>query len=84
MRRDLAPWPEANGTYATELFTQEAERIIKEHNQRKPLFLLMSHLAVHTGNEDDPMQVPLEDEQKHLHISNAKRRKYAGWFEKKK
>lgn len=77
-RRDLTPWPEVNGTYATEVFTQEAERIIKQHDTKNPLFLLMSHLAVHTGNEDNPMQAPEEEVLKFMHISDPKRRKYAG------
>ncbi|XP_067647136.1 arylsulfatase B [Eurosta solidaginis] len=78
-RRDLSPWPEADGIYATDVFTQEAERIIYQHNAAsKPLFLLMSHLAVHTGNENNPMQAPEEEVEKFAHISDAKRRTYAG------
>uniref|UniRef100_W8ARZ1 Arylsulfatase B n=1 Tax=Ceratitis capitata TaxID=7213 RepID=W8ARZ1_CERCA len=78
-RRDLSPWPEADGLYATDIFTQEAERVIYQHDAAvKPLFLLMSHLAVHTGNENNPMQAPEEEVEKFSHISDAKRRTYAG------
>uniref|UniRef100_A0A1B0BNA3 Sulfatase N-terminal domain-containing protein n=1 Tax=Glossina palpalis gambiensis TaxID=67801 RepID=A0A1B0BNA3_9MUSC len=55
-RRDLRSWPEANGTYATDVFTDEAVRIIKCHDESKQLFLLISHLAVHTGKNKNPLQ----------------------------
>uniref|UniRef100_A0A1A9WE40 Sulfatase N-terminal domain-containing protein n=1 Tax=Glossina brevipalpis TaxID=37001 RepID=A0A1A9WE40_9MUSC len=77
-RRDLRPWPEANGTYATDVFTDEAVRIIKNHDQSKPLFLIISHLAVHTGNDKNPFEAPEEEVKKFAHISNPNRRKYAG------
>ncbi|XP_075162423.1 arylsulfatase B isoform X2 [Haematobia irritans] len=76
-RNDLEPMPELNGTYATDLFTRESERIIQNHDSSKPLFLLMSHLAVHTGNEDNPMEVPPEELEKYEHIKDPKRRAYA-------
>ncbi|KAH8240194.1 hypothetical protein KR032_012102, partial [Drosophila birchii] len=77
-RRDLEPCPEANGTYATEAFTSEAKRIIEQHDKTKPLFMVLSHLAVHTGNEDNPMQAPPEEVAKFGHIKDPKRRTYAG------
>lgn len=78
LRNDLEPVPEANGIYATDLFTEEAKRVIEDHNTDKPLFLLMSHLAVHTGNEDNPMEVPDEELEKFQYITDPKRRTYAG------
>ncbi|KAH8379102.1 hypothetical protein KR009_003096 [Drosophila setifemur] len=78
LRRDLEPCPEANGTYATEAFTSEAKRIIEQHDKSKPLFMVLSHLAVHTGNEDNPMQAPEEEVAKFAHIKDPKRRTYAG------
>ncbi|KAL9904854.1 LOW QUALITY PROTEIN: arylsulfatase B [Glossina fuscipes fuscipes] len=77
-RRDLRPWPEANGTYATDVFTDEAVRIIKCHDESKPLFLLISHLAVHTGKNKNPLQAPEEEVKKFPYISNPRRRTYAG------
>uniref|UniRef100_A0A1A9ZDM9 Sulfatase N-terminal domain-containing protein n=1 Tax=Glossina pallidipes TaxID=7398 RepID=A0A1A9ZDM9_GLOPL len=68
-RRDLRPWPEANGTYVTDVFTDEAVRIIKCHDESKPLFLLISHLAVHTGKSKNPSQAP-EDEVKRQRSSH--------------
>lgn len=36
--------------YATEIFTEEANKVIEScKNQIKPMFLMVSHLAVHTG-----------------------------------
>ncbi|XP_022218278.2 arylsulfatase B, partial [Drosophila obscura] len=77
-RRDLEPCPEAEGTYATEAFTTEARQIIERHDKSRPLFMVLSHLAVHTGNEDNPMQAPEEEVAKFAHIRDPKRRTYAG------
>lgn len=38
-------------TYATDLFSNEAVEIIKSHDLDSPLFMLISHLAPHTGND---------------------------------
>ncbi|GIX73981.1 arylsulfatase B [Caerostris extrusa] len=46
------------GQYATHLFTEEAENIILNHDTSKPLFLYLSHLASHTGNDFKPVQAP--------------------------
>ncbi|KAH8270248.1 hypothetical protein KR018_006182 [Drosophila ironensis] len=77
-RRNFEPCPEANGTYATDAFTAEATRIIEEQDKSQPLFMVLSHLAVHTGNEDNPMQAPAEEVAKFAHIKDPKRRTYAG------
>ncbi|XP_068142790.1 arylsulfatase B isoform X1 [Drosophila tropicalis] len=77
-RRDLDPCPQDNGTYATDAFTAEAKRVIEQHDKSRPLFMVLSHLAVHTGNEDNPMQAPEEEVAKFAHISDPKRRTYAG------
>ena len=78
MRCDLKPCPEFDGIYATDLFTEEAEHVIRNHNTEKPLFLLLSHLAVHTGNEDNPLEAPEDEVNKFMYIKDPKRRKYAG------
>ncbi|XP_017156863.1 arylsulfatase B [Drosophila miranda] len=77
-RRDLEPCREAEGTYATEAFTTEARKVIERHDKSRPLFMVLSHLAVHTGNEDNPMQAPEEEVAKFAHIRDPKRRTYAG------
>ncbi|XP_054735677.1 arylsulfatase B [Anastrepha obliqua] len=65
------------GTYVTDLFTHEAERIIMANNNTKPLLLVVSHLAVHTANDQDPLQAPEEEIAKFQYIKDPKRRIYA-------
>lgn len=65
------------GTYATDLFTDEAVNLIESHNTKVPLFMMLTHLAPHTGNEDEPMEAPEEVERKFKHIKEEKRRKLA-------
>lgn len=79
MRQNLNINRETNGTYATDLLTEESIRLIKNHNSKSsPLFLLLSHLSPHAGNEDDPMQAPEEEIKKFNYISDPKRRTLAG------
>lgn len=40
--------------YATDLFTNEAVKVIKDHDKKKPLFLVVNHLAPHAGIEKVP------------------------------
>jgi len=68
--------------YATEIFTEEAIKVIKScKNQKNPMFLMISHLAVHTG---DPGPNLLEVSNKTLndlrfnYIKSQDRRLYAG------
>lgn len=62
------------GEYATDLFTEEALRIIDHHDPQRPLFLQISHLAVHA-----PLEVPLDhfNNKEFAHIRESNRRKYA-------
>lgn len=41
------------------------------------MFLLLSHLAPHTGNRYEPFQVPKEEMEKFAFIKDIDRRKYA-------
>lgn len=68
------------GSYATDLFTDEAIRIIKTHDatKKKPLFLMLNHLAPHTGNGYDLLQAPQEVIDKFSYITDINRRKLAG------
>ncbi|KAL7036444.1 hypothetical protein ACKWTF_008813 [Chironomus riparius] len=63
--------------YATELFTEEAVKVITTHDKKKPLFLVVNHLAPHAGNEDVPMQAKQEDIDKFSYIEDIKRRTLA-------
>ena len=40
------------------MFTQETVNIIKHHDVSKPLFVYLAHQAVHTGNDQAPLQAP--------------------------
>ncbi|KFB37575.1 AGAP011348-PA-like protein [Anopheles sinensis] len=74
MRRNIDINYAANGTYATDLFNDEAVRLVQAHDKQQPLFLVLTHLAPHTGNEDDPMQAPPEEIEKFNHIKDPNRR----------
>jgi arylsulfatase B len=53
------------GTYATDLFTDEAEKVIERHSNvsdGRPLFLYLAHLAVHSGNNYAPLQAGLPND----------------------
>lgn len=79
MRRNLTVnYDIPEKTYATELFTTEAVRTIQNHDYKDPLFLLLSHLAPHAGNEDDPMQAPQSEIDKFNHIKDPQRKTLAG------
>lgn len=60
--------------YATNLFTQEAVRIIEHHEISRPLYLQLSHLAVHA-----PLENPQDyyKDREFNHIRDPNRRKYA-------
>lgn len=78
MRRNLDVDWDARGKYSTNLFTDEAVRVIREHDTRNPMFLYLAHLAPHSGNKDDPLQAPDEEIAKFAHIPDPERRVYAG------
>ncbi|XP_062711801.1 arylsulfatase B-like isoform X1 [Aedes albopictus] len=82
MRRNLEVDHSVNGSYATDLFNGEAVRLIREHDQKKPLLLVLTHLAPHTGNEDDPMQAPADEVEKFDYIRDEKRRVLAAMISK--
>lgn len=66
VQRDVA------GEYTTFLFAKEAEKIIKEHDPKNPLFLFLSFQAPHM-----PLQVPKRFLRRYTHIKDNKRRVYA-------
>ncbi|XP_061401355.1 arylsulfatase B [Musca vetustissima] len=71
------------GSYVTDLLTSEAERIIMENSaSKKPLFLLVSHMATHAANDDDPLQAPDEEIEKFGYIKDEKKRIYAAMASK--
>ncbi len=63
--------------YVTDLVTEEAERLIKNHNAIHPFFLYVAHLAVHS-----PYQAPEEALRNFTHIEDEARRTYAAMVAK--
>ncbi|KAK5637923.1 hypothetical protein RI129_012218 [Pyrocoelia pectoralis] len=66
--------------YVTHLLTRKSKEVIDKHNYTKPLFLMISHLAVHAGNEGKSLEVPdIDENNKRFHyITDNRRRLYAG------
>ncbi|XP_066603644.1 arylsulfatase B-like isoform X2 [Prorops nasuta] len=60
--------------YATDLFTDEAVRIIEHHELPRPMYMQISHLAVHA-----PLEGPhdIYNDRQFEHIREPNRRKYA-------
>uniref|UniRef100_A0A1I8PEF1 Sulfatase N-terminal domain-containing protein n=1 Tax=Stomoxys calcitrans TaxID=35570 RepID=A0A1I8PEF1_STOCA len=81
-RRNMDVLCTPKDTYVTDLFTEEAERIILENNGSKPLFLLVAHSAPHTGDFDELMQAPQEEIEKFSYIPDMQRRTYAAMVSK--
>ncbi|XP_021920854.1 arylsulfatase J-like isoform X2 [Zootermopsis nevadensis] len=76
LRRDMnVSWAE-KGKYATDVFTREAVRLILQHNTSRPLFLEVSHLAVHSARNTQLLEVPNLEEAltKFSYIPDTQRR----------
>ncbi|XP_050430789.1 arylsulfatase B-like [Adelges cooleyi] len=80
-RNDTLAW-DLVGKYATDVFTDEAVRLIKEQPASKPLFLYLAHVAVHTGNYGKPLEAPQSEINKFKHIADPNRRTYAAMVSK--
>lgn len=78
LRKDGVPMFEEAGKYATDLFTDYAVKTIQAQDESKPLFLVLSHLAVHGGNVGKVLEAPQESVNKFKHVADANRRTYAG------
>ncbi|XP_068143020.1 arylsulfatase B isoform X2 [Drosophila tropicalis] len=66
------------GHYVTDVLSDAAVELIEKHNvTAKPLFLLLSHLAPHAANDDDPLQAPMEELSQFEYIQNKSHRYYA-------
>ncbi|VVC38318.1 Alkaline-phosphatase-like, core domain,Alkaline phosphatase-like, alpha/beta/alpha,Sulfatase, N- [Cinara cedri] len=80
-RNDSFVW-DAVGKYATDVFTDEAVRLIKEQPANRPLFMYLAHLAVHTGNKGKYLEAPQSEINKFKHIADPNRRTYAAMVSK--
>nr|UNO37577.1 GSS6 [Psylliodes chrysocephala] len=76
-RRNLEVDYGAKGTYSTTLFTNEAVKLIREHDTNNPMFLFLAQIAPHTGNEYEQLQAPDEEIAKFTRIKDPRRRIYA-------
>ncbi|XP_025995487.2 LOW QUALITY PROTEIN: arylsulfatase B [Solenopsis invicta] len=70
-----APAYGLNDKYVTDLFTDKAVKIIENHDSFRPLYLQISHLAVHAPLEN-PQDYDHSD-RRFIHIREQHRRKYA-------
>uniref|UniRef100_A0A336MIA9 CSON000254 protein n=1 Tax=Culicoides sonorensis TaxID=179676 RepID=A0A336MIA9_CULSO len=77
MRRGLDVARDLHGKYTTDIVTEEAVHLIKNHNETKPLFLYLAHVAVHSGNPYNPLPAPDEVVAEMSHIEDYKRRRFA-------
>ncbi|XP_049268992.1 arylsulfatase B-like [Rhipicephalus sanguineus] len=66
------------GTYATSLYTERAQFIIKNRTKSKPLLLVVSHQAAHSALDTDMLQAPQENIAKFPYIEEKNRTIYAG------
>lgn len=64
------------GNYTTDMFTDVAVTKILSHDKSQPLFLMVSHLAVHSANSMAPLQAPEEEQQKYQDVKHAQRKMY--------
>lgn len=78
MRRGLEVAYDMHGKYTTDVITQESVRVIESHNTSRPLFLYISHVAVHSANPYNPLPAPDEYVAQFTHIDDYKRRRFAG------
>jgi len=74
----MRPALDLYGRYATDVFTDEAVRIIDNHDRSSPLFLYLSHLACHAGNIGKLLEAPKDAINKFGHIIEPNRKTYAG------
>ncbi|XP_063223602.1 arylsulfatase B-like [Bacillus rossius redtenbacheri] len=70
------------GRYSTDLFSEEAVRLIHQHDAETPLFLYLAHLATHAGNPYQPLQAPADVVGGFAHINDTRRRTFAGMVAK--
>jgi hypothetical protein len=76
-RNGSAAW-DLVGRYSTEVFTEEAVRVIHEHDATQPMFLYMAHAAVHGSHVGRRLEAPQDTVNSLKYILDPNRRTYAG------
>ncbi|XP_047098582.1 arylsulfatase B-like [Schistocerca piceifrons] len=74
LRENLTTAWQYNGKYATDVFTEEAERLIRDHDTERPLFLYLAHLACHPGDHSQLINAPQDLINSFSYISHPDRR----------
>ncbi|XP_054740274.1 arylsulfatase B [Anastrepha obliqua] len=83
MRKGMEIGYEFHGKYTTDIVTDEAVRVIADHNATaQPLFLYVAHAAVHSGNPYNPLPAPDDVVAKLEQIEDMGRRRYAAMLVK--
>ncbi|XP_015182415.1 PREDICTED: arylsulfatase B-like [Polistes dominula] len=74
--------PDFSTGYMTDLITEEAEKIISNHDPATPLYLQIAHLAMHASGLDNGEELQVKDMKKvndtFGYIKDINRRKLAG------
>ncbi|KAK7094926.1 hypothetical protein V1264_006406 [Littorina saxatilis] len=73
LRDNEVPVKDQLEKYSTQVFTEKAVNLIKNHEQKKPLFLYMAYQAVHS-----PLEVPEDYTWNYYNIQDKNRKTYAG------
>ncbi|KAK9508335.1 hypothetical protein O3M35_005923 [Rhynocoris fuscipes] len=81
-RRNMDIASEYHGRYSTDLFTEEAVRIIDEHSKDRPLFLYLAHAAVHSANPYNALPAPDSLIASLVNVTDYYRRRFAGMLTK--
>ncbi|GAB0100713.1 hypothetical protein DMENIID0001_167960 [Sergentomyia squamirostris] len=76
-RRNLDITYEGLGKYATDLFTKESVKIIRQHNTAVPLLLITSFNAPHAAISSIPLEAPANEIDKLNYIPDPDLRTYA-------
>ncbi|XP_049860288.1 arylsulfatase B-like isoform X1 [Schistocerca gregaria] len=82
MRDNMRTAWEYSGRYVTDVFTEEAERLIAEHDPQRPLFLYLAHLGCHAGEAAKWLDAPQRVVNAFGHVSDPNRRIYAAVMSK--
>ncbi|XP_028025989.1 arylsulfatase I [Bombyx mandarina] len=70
------------GVYATDVYTDEAIKVVNSHNKSEPLFLMVAHSAVHSGNPYEPIRAPQKLIDAFKYIDDSARQKFAAVLSK--
>ncbi|CAH0605799.1 unnamed protein product [Chrysodeixis includens] len=68
--------------YITDVYTEQATTIIKNHDTSTPLFLLVAHVAPHSGNEGSMLQAPPDLVRQLRYVESPERRIFAAMVKK--